>query len=124
MTSSNHQPRRDGKPRRRLAGGRLLPQESGLLPTDFVQRLTALKEFSGLTWVAFSEALGQDDKQVRRWRNVGVEPSGGSMLALIRFARRFPGGLEILLGEEVDPETEEPDDDVEVEDEEDPETGS
>ena len=123
MTSPNRKPRRSGKPRRRQAHSRLLPPESGLLPADFPQRLTALKDLSGLTWTAFSEALGQDDKNVRRWRNEDVEPSGGSLLAIIRFALRFPGGLAILLGEDFDPdpeETEEPegeDVDVDVEDE-------
>ena len=121
MTSPNRKPRRSGKPRRRQAHSRLLPPESGLLPADFPQRLTALKDLSGLTWTAFSEALGQDDKNVRRWRNEDVEPSGGSFLAIVRFALRFPGGLQILLGEGFGPDPEETDDpdpeDVEVEDE-------
>jgi len=100
----------------------LLPPESGLLPADFPQRLTALKDLSGITWTAFSEALGQDDKNVRRWRNEDVEPSGGSLLAIIRFALRFPGGLQILTDEDWDPasaeEAEEPEsEDVEVGDE-------
>ena len=122
MTSPNRKPRRNGKPRCRPVDSRLLPPESGLLPADFPQRLTALKDLSGLTWTAFSEALGQDDKNVRRWRNEDVEPSGGSLLAIIRLALRFPGGLQILTDEDWDPtpaeETEEPESgDVDVEDE-------
>ena len=126
MTSPNRKPRRGFPPRRRSAYSRLLPLESGLLPADFPQRLTALKDLSGITWIAFSEAVGQADKQVRRWRNEDVEPSGGAMLAVVRFALRFPGGLQILTDEDFDPtpeeETEEPegeDVDVGVEDEDD-----
>ena len=124
MTSPNRKPRRGGKPRRRPTGSRLLPPESGLLPADFPQRLTALKDLSGITWTAFSEAVGQADKQVRRWRNEDVEPSGGAMLAVVRFALRFPGGLEILTDEDWNPdpeeETEEPEgEDVDVEAEDD-----
>ena len=79
-------------------GGRLLPLESGVLPPDFPQRLVRLKEASGLTWTAFAHAMGVDRKQVLRWTK-GVEPCGGAMLALLRFAMRIPGGLEILMGE-------------------------
>ncbi len=41
-----------------------------------------------------------DRKQVRRWSQ-GVEPCGGAMLSLFRFARRMPGGLAILMGEDL-----------------------
>ncbi len=35
-----------------------------------------------------------------KWRK-GVEPSGGAMFGLFRFAAQLPGGLEILMGEPV-----------------------
>ena len=119
MTNPNEDPRRGGKPRRRPAGSRWLPPESGLLPPDFPQRLIALKDTSGLTWTAFSEAVGADDKRVRRWRNFNVEPSGGYMLAMVRFALRFPGGLAILVDEDFEPTPEEGPEEPEDRDEED-----
>ena len=75
-----------------------MPFESGVLPEDFSQRLTRLKEASGLTWSGLSRALGVDPKQMYRWRR-GTEPCGGAMLSLFRFASRMPGGLNILMGE-------------------------
>ena len=76
-----------------------LLHEGGVLPKDFPQRLERLKEASGLSWSAFSQAIGADRKQVRRWRKEGVKPSGGAYHSLVRFAGGIPGGLEILLGE-------------------------
>ena len=70
-----------------------------MLPEDFAARLHRLKEVSVLTWNGFALAIGVDRKQLRRWRKKGVEPSGGPMLSLSRFAARMPGGLEILMGE-------------------------
>ena len=90
MTNSNAEPRFDG---------RVPPYQSGVLSEDFTHRLTRLKEASGLTWSGFADAIGADKKQVRRWRKKGVEPSGGPMLSLVRFAGRIPGGLDILMGE-------------------------
>ena len=107
MTNHNPEPRFDGRPDRITIGGRLLPLETGVMPEDFPERLNRLKEASGLTWTAFAQVVGVDDKQLRRWRNEGVEPSGGPMLALLRFANRMPGGPDILTGEDVpapDPE--------------------
>ena len=107
MTNHNPEPRFDGRPDRITIGGRLLPLETGVMPEDFPERLNRLKEASGLTWTGFAQAIGVDDKQLRRWRNEGVEPSGGPLMALVRFAMRIPGGLEILSGEDVpapDPE--------------------
>ena len=73
--------------------------QSGVLPDDFGQRLERLKEASGLSWRGFAKALGVDPKQLRLWRKKGVEPCGGAMLSICRFAARLPGGLEILIGE-------------------------
>ena len=95
MRDRNAEPRFD--PRR--LKGRVLPYQSGELPEDFMERLNRLKEASGLTWNAFSQAIGMDPKQVRRWRKEGVEPKGGAYDSLIRFAALVPGGMEILMGE-------------------------
>ena len=75
------------------------PLESGVLPEDFGQRLERVKEASGLSWRGFAKALGLDPKQLRMWRRKHVEPCGGAMLSIARFASGIPGGLEILLGE-------------------------
>ena len=48
--------------------------------------------------VEVTVALGVDPKQLLRWRK-GVEPCGGAMHSIFRFASRLPGGLEILIGE-------------------------
>ena len=92
-------PNRKAEPRfdRRQVPDRVLPYQSGELPEDFVDRLNRLKEASGLTWSAFSQAIGADRKQVRRWRKKGVKPSGGPYHCLVRFACLIPGGLKILL---------------------------
>ena len=82
---------------RRRVPGRVLPYQSGELPEDFVDRLNRLKEASGLTWSAFSEAIGADRKRVRRWRKKGIKPSGGAYHCLVRFASLIPGGMGILL---------------------------
>ena len=65
----------------------------GLLPDDFTDRLDRLKQASGL-----ATNIGVDYKQMYRWRK-GVEPSGGAMHALYRYASRIPGGLQILMGD-------------------------
>ena len=75
------------------------PLLSGVLSQDFPRRLERLKEASGLSWRGMAKALGVDPKQLRRWRKKGVEPSGGPMLSLVRFASGIPGGMEILMGE-------------------------
>ena len=99
MTNDNHEPRFDGTSGRITINGRVLPLETGVFPEDFPERLTRLKEASGLTWTAFALAIGVDRKQLRRWLRKRVEPSGGPLMALVRFAMRIPGGLEILSGE-------------------------
>ena len=81
-----------------VADGNQSP-ESGVLPRDFGLRLERLKEASGLSWRGIAKALGVDPKQLRMWRKKGVEPCGGAMLSIVRFAARLPGGLEILIGE-------------------------
>ena len=99
MTNRNPEYRLYGRSLRIKVGGRLLPLESAVFPEDFPQRLRRLKEASGLAWNAFAQVIGVDPKQLRRWLNKGVEPSGGPMIALFRFAALIPDGGEILLGE-------------------------
>ena len=120
MTNHNAEPRFDGTDRT-TAHGRMLPYQSGVLSSDFKERLESLKEASGLTWSAFSQTIGVDRKQVRRWRRKGVEPSGGAMESLYRFAGRFPGGLDILMGDGFQMNLWETDDQEETEDDEDQE---
>ena len=101
----------------RPAGG-TEPMETGCLPEDFAQRLERLKEASGLSWRGLGRALGADPKQLARWRK-GVEPCGGAMHSIHRFASRMPGGTEIVMGEDYqmsffEEEEEQEDDDVDV----------
>ena len=77
---------------------RTLHTESGVLAEGLPQRLERLKDTSGLSWRGLARALGVDSKQLLRWRK-GVEPCGGAMFAIFRFAARTSGGLGILLGE-------------------------
>ena len=75
------------------------PMETGCLPEDFARRLERLKEASGLSWRGLGRALGVDPKRLANWRK-GVEPCGGAMHSIHRFASRMPGGTEILMGED------------------------
>ena len=75
------------------------PMETGVLPEDFGRRLERLKEASGLSWRGLARALGVDPKRLGQWRK-GVEPCGGAMHSLHRFASRMPGGQEILMGQD------------------------
>ena len=120
MANHNAESRFDGTDRT-TAHGRMLPYQSGVLSPDFKDRLESLKEAGGLTWSAFSQTIGVDRKQVRRWRRKGVEPSGGAMESLYRFAGRFPGGLDILIGDGFQMNLWEMDDQDETEDDEDQE---
>ena len=70
-----------------------------LLPEDFPERLTAIKEISGLSWEGMAVSIGVDSRQMLRWRR-GCWPGGGAMLSLVRLASRLPGGLGILLKDE------------------------
>ena len=53
-SSRNPEPRFDRPSHRITVNGRVLPLATGLLPEDFPERLTRLKEASGLTWTAFA----------------------------------------------------------------------
>ena len=89
----------DGRARPNTKADGTRPLPSGVLPRDFAQRLERLKEASGLSWRGLARALGVDPKQLARWRK-GVEPCGGAMHSIHRFASRIPGGTEILMGDD------------------------
>ena len=78
MTNTNVSPRFDGSVELTAADVERLPYVS-LLPGDFTDRLERLKEASGLSWSGFAKAIGIDYKQMYRWHNDGVEPSGGRL---------------------------------------------
>ena len=71
-----------------------------LLPEDFPDRLTALKELTGLSWEGLAVCLGVDVRQLQHWRDGGW-PNGGAMLSLVDFAARMPGGLGVLLDRDI-----------------------
>ena len=81
--------------------GRTMPLENAVLPKDFGKRIVRLKKASKFTWNGMAQAIGIDPKSLLRWAHQGVEPSGGAMLSILRFASRIPGGVEILMGKGV-----------------------
>ena len=89
----------DGRARPNAKADGTRPLPSGVLPRDFAQRLERLKEASGLSWRGLARALGVDPKQLARWRK-GVEPCGGAMHSIHRFASLIPGGTQILMGDD------------------------
>ena len=60
-------------------------------------RAVVVKSITDLERLRLS--IGIDYKQMYRWHNDGVEPSGGAYHPLVLFASRIPGGLHILFGE-------------------------
>ena len=76
------------------------PPGVALLPEDFRDRLTTLKEMAGLSWEGMAVSMGVDSRQVLRWRR-GAAPNGGAMLSLVRLATRVPEGLAELLDDDV-----------------------
>lgn len=72
-----------------------------LMPEDFREKLEVIKRLTGLSWEGLASAMGVDSRQLWRWRKRGGEPGGGAMLALVRLALRVPGGLALLLDEDV-----------------------
>ena len=52
------------------------------------------------TWDEFAGALTVERERVLGWLR-GAEPHGGACHALIAVACRIPGGLRILLGEDI-----------------------
>ena len=76
--------------RERQAPSQLFAPGVSLLPHNFPERLTALKEITGLSWEGMAVCLGVDIRQLQDWRNGGT-PNGGAMLALVGLAIRVPG---------------------------------
>ena len=70
-----------------------------LLPDDFPDRLERFRKLARLSKSGLAKAIGVDYKQMYKWYNDGVEPSGGALHSLYQFASRIPGGLEMFLGE-------------------------
>ncbi len=77
-----------------------IPPGVALIPDDFPDRLTALRDLFGLTWEGMAAGMGVDPRQVLRWRRGGA-PNGGAMLSLVRLAIRAPEGLGQLLNEDL-----------------------
>ena len=71
------------------------------MPEDFREKLEVIKRLTGLSWDGLASAMGVDSRQLWRWRKRGGEPGAGAMLALVRLALRVPGGLALLLDEDV-----------------------
>ena len=78
-----------------------IPPGVALMPDDFPDRLTAVRDLLDLNWEEMAAALGVDPRQLMRWRIKGIAPNGGAMLSLVRLAMRSPEGLGELLGEDV-----------------------
>lgn len=78
-----------------------IPPGVALVPEDFRQKLEVIKRLTGLSWEGLATAMGVDSRQLWRWRKRGGEPGAGAMLALVRLALRVPGGLALLLDEDV-----------------------
>lgn len=78
-----------------------IPPGVAMMPEDFREKLEAIKGLTGLSWEGMAVAMGVDSRQLWRWRRHGVQPNGGAMLALVRLALRVPGGLAVLMDENV-----------------------
>ncbi len=69
--------------------------------TDTVTNLPVwlewVKEFTGFSDNTLATCLGTDARQVERWRNDGVVPSGRAMAAIVLLAERIPGAHDRLL---------------------------
>ena len=75
---------------------------SGFLPDDFPDRLKHFKEETGLTWEGIAMCVDADPRQVQRWRD-GTAPCGDALFSLFKLAARVPGGVQLLLGEDICP---------------------
>ncbi|MDE2683912.1 MAG: helix-turn-helix domain containing protein [Chloroflexota bacterium] len=78
-----------------------IPPGVALVPEDFREKLEVIKRLTGLPWEGLATAMGVDSRQLWRWRKRGGEPGAGAMLALARISLRVPGGLALLLDEDV-----------------------
>ena len=73
---------------------------AALLPPDFPERLSSLKEMTGMSWERMAAAMGVDCRQLHRWRR-GTVPNREGMLSLVRLATQVPNGLPELLDDEL-----------------------
>ena len=112
---NNEKERNRSQGRRRRQPDRSQSMEDGVLPEDFGRRLERLKELSGLSWRGLGRALGVDPKRLGQWRN-GVEPCGGAMHSIHRFASRMPGGRAIIMGQDFQPSFFDEEEDLEDDD--------
>ena len=78
-----------------------IPPGVALMPDDFPDRLTTLRDLLDLNWEEMAVAMGVDPRQLLRWRQERGAPNGGAMLSLVRLAIRSPEGLGELLDEDV-----------------------
>ena len=78
-----------------------IPPGVALMPDDFPNRLTAVRDLLDLNWEEMAVAMGVDPRQLLRWRQERGAPNGGAMLSLVRLAIRSPEGLGELLDEDV-----------------------
>ena len=56
------------------------------LPADFSERLARFREASGLTWRSLARLLGVSPSRLRKWRKMGVVPSGAHLFLLLTLA--------------------------------------
>ena len=57
-----------------------IPPGVALIPDDFPERLTAVRDLLDLNWEEMAACLGVDPRQLMRWRIKGGAPNGGAML--------------------------------------------
>ncbi len=53
-----------------------IPPGVALIPEDFSERLTAVRDLLDLNWEEMSVGLGVDPRQLLRWRIKGGAPNG------------------------------------------------
>ena len=64
--------------------------------TNLPAWLEWVKEATGFSDNTLATCLGTDARQVERWRNDGVVPSGRAMAAIVLLAERIPGAHDRL----------------------------
>ena len=69
---------------------------------DFPARLDRLKAASGLSWDGMAACLGVDPRQLQRWRH-DTAPCGDALFGIFRLGARVPGGLYLLLPDDLPP---------------------
>ena len=69
-------------------------------PQDFGERLDRLVELAGLSWEEFARRLGVQPDRVMAWRE-GEAPTGGEVWHVMRLAFSVPGGMDVMLPQNV-----------------------